>query len=587
MMIPFCALGRGAITAILTHPLPLRSTTGHVNADGGSGTTLAGPGTDTSNYYYGGAPGGAHAGYGGRGQQHDDPQAAVAVLSPPSHTPYGNWSRPFDLGSRGSASSFCDGRVSALALVSLVFDLSLFENAFNHFVTPRRSHFRPGGAGGGAVWFAVSGSATIDGSVTARGMTSPSAVSYRACGSGAGGSITIEVAGSLAGTGTIDVGGGDGMDGDDDEYEHGGGGSAGRLAVIASASTFTGTMLAVGGAAGASLDAPLITPDQSGAAGTIFTHFGPTATLTVAGDAGASPAHGAAATFVGGPSGSPSVSLDDLDVVDVSGAATLCVGLDVSILDASVLASLTVAPGSRLCAGLGGTLDLSSLASSLAYDVLVFPDAGGVIFPPSTTLTGSREVYAGGPISVATSLDVTAGGRLDLVQTGHTIGAPANGTFQIPSVAVGNGGVVYVDCRSNADHVAIVADVINVAAGAVINGTGMGDVDGSSPGAGLYSYNNGGSGGGHGGRGGDNWEVDGGQGSDAEKKILFFFCLCVLVGSNETPTGSQLRPPHHSPQTTHKPLDQPLGPPSIRWLAARLVAPPTTTWAAMGARRWP
>ena len=124
MMIPFCALGRGTITAILTHPPPLRSTKGHVNADGGSGTTLAGPGTDTSNYYYGGAPGGAHAGYGGRGQQHDDPQPAVAVLSPPSHTPYGNWSRPFDLGSRGSASSFCDSRVSALALVSLVIKIS-------------------------------------------------------------------------------------------------------------------------------------------------------------------------------------------------------------------------------------------------------------------------------------------------------------------------------------------------------------------------------------------------------------------------------------------------------------------------------
>jgi len=92
-----------------------------------------------------------------------------------------------------------------------------------------------GGTGGGAVWLAVTGPATVDGTITANGSGSPDH-----WGAGAGGGLYLSCA-SLAGTGTLRANGGD-------TYFQGAGGG-GRIAVVLSAGDFAAapTMSALGG----------------------------------------------------------------------------------------------------------------------------------------------------------------------------------------------------------------------------------------------------------------------------------------------------------------------------------------------------
>lgn len=92
-----------------------------------------------------------------------------------------------------------------------------------------------GGAGGGAVKFDISGSFTLNGTITANGMNGLSTAASGA-GGGAGGSIWID-AESFSGTGNVSADGGDGGI----STKHGGGGGGGRIAMrCTSANTYTG-----------------------------------------------------------------------------------------------------------------------------------------------------------------------------------------------------------------------------------------------------------------------------------------------------------------------------------------------------------
>ncbi len=107
--------------------------------------------------------------------------------------------------------------------------------------------YGPGGAGGGIVRLSVGGTLTVAGQILANGQNVNSG--YGAGGSG--GSVYL-TAGTLAGSGVIRAGGGDGANG----------GGGGRIALYYTASTFTGTTTAFGGAVGAS--------GVRGGAGTIY-----------------------------------------------------------------------------------------------------------------------------------------------------------------------------------------------------------------------------------------------------------------------------------------------------------------------------
>lgn len=93
-----------------------------------------------------------------------------------------------------------------------------------------------GGAGGGAARMTVTRTLTINGTITANGLTGPGSNS----GGGSGGSIYLTV-GTLSGTGTISANGGDA------ESLLGGGGGGGRIAVYYNTNNFVGAMMARGG----------------------------------------------------------------------------------------------------------------------------------------------------------------------------------------------------------------------------------------------------------------------------------------------------------------------------------------------------
>jgi hypothetical protein len=105
-----------------------------------------------------------------------------------------------------------------------------------------------GGTGGGAVWLAVTGPATVDGTITANGSGL-----LEHWGAGAGGGLYLSCA-SLVGTGTLRANGGNAV--------NQGGGGGGRIAVVLSAGDFAAapTMSALGGTANSA----------KGAAGTIY-----------------------------------------------------------------------------------------------------------------------------------------------------------------------------------------------------------------------------------------------------------------------------------------------------------------------------
>ncbi|GAI09881.1 unnamed protein product, partial [marine sediment metagenome] len=86
-----------------------------------------------------------------------------------------------------------------------------------------------GGRGGGAIKLNVSGTTTIDGSITANGENGGvDSKNYCGGGGGSGGSIYI-ITGTLAGNGSITTNGGNGGSGV--TYGAGGGGAGGRIAI--------------------------------------------------------------------------------------------------------------------------------------------------------------------------------------------------------------------------------------------------------------------------------------------------------------------------------------------------------------------
>lgn len=174
-----------------------------ISMDGCGHPTGAGPGAGG-----GGSPGGAgsHGGRGGNGEAASGPT-------------YGSITDPVDLGSGGGLSGVSKS------------------------------------SGGGALRLTVAGELRVDGTLSARGDTASTLTPSYDPGGGSGGSLRV-TAGSFAGTGRLEAGGGLGFD-------QGPGGGGGRIAVEYASSTFTGEMSACG--------APAAVAGAAGAAGTIWT----------------------------------------------------------------------------------------------------------------------------------------------------------------------------------------------------------------------------------------------------------------------------------------------------------------------------
>jgi hypothetical protein len=205
------------ITGTLTHAANTTSEANKINLNISGDLTIAAGGTinvDAMGYNAGqgpGAgnngnrPGGGHGGMGG-----------VRVAGNTPATTYGSITNPVNLGSGGGDSK-----------------------------------------GAGAVILAVTGVATINGTISAIGQTSGQE------GGGAGGSIYL-TAGSIAGTGTINAKGGNNNNGSKD----GGTGGGGRIALIASSTISAGLLANVTAYGGTTQGA------AAGGAGTIYTKTG-------------------------------------------------------------------------------------------------------------------------------------------------------------------------------------------------------------------------------------------------------------------------------------------------------------------------
>ncbi|RLE63324.1 MAG: hypothetical protein DRJ47_09565 [Thermoprotei archaeon] len=205
-------------TTTKTHYIELYLTTltinsgGSINVNGKGYSAANGEGAGTSNTNNGG--GGSGAGYGGTGGSSQTGQTGGST--------YGSLTQPIDLGSGGGT-----GR---------------------HYA---------GGAGGGAIKLNVSGTTTINGTITANGGNGNYGgfwYNYTdICGSGgggSGGSIYI-ITNTLLGSGTITANGGNSYVG---SYEscsvQGGGGAGGRIAIYTkpyARANFTGTVQVNGG----------------------------------------------------------------------------------------------------------------------------------------------------------------------------------------------------------------------------------------------------------------------------------------------------------------------------------------------------
>ncbi|MGI5841214.1 MAG: fibronectin type III domain-containing protein [Patescibacteria group bacterium] len=187
---------------------------GTINANSKGYGKGSGPGEGTDGN--GGAGGAAHGGFGGNGQTR-----AGGVIS------YGSLTQPVTLGSGGG------------------------------------DYNNQSGVGGGAVKLTVSGTTTINGTISANGARSSTSDYYsHGSGGGSGGSIWIQT-GSLNGSGNLLAEGGGTIN---TYYGDGGGGAGGRIALYYSSSSVTLEQISVQGAK----------PDgdhtncQKGGAGTIF-----------------------------------------------------------------------------------------------------------------------------------------------------------------------------------------------------------------------------------------------------------------------------------------------------------------------------
>lgn len=367
-----------------------------------------------------------------------------------------------------------------------------------------------GGPGGGAIKLEVSGTLTVNGSITADGGTGTQYISSgNYGGGGAGGSIWI-ICGSLAGSSAsalITTNGGAGY-----AAGYAGGGGGGRIALEYSGeNNYLGAMRAWGGAGG-----------QTGGAGTIFTKApGSTnGTLTVNNNAqngaytglvaagtyqfdnnldgvtnGAGLQFVSGATFVIPASGSCTVA-GKLDIVtgstlSVPNATSVTLGGATTLsgtLSAPNATSLTIGANTTFANG-------STLTLNASFNTLIV-NAGATFtnyltFPQLTTLTVNGAINNYGTISIAglTSWTLPAGGSFTN-NTGATFNAAAltswivNGTFSIggtctlPSsgMALTVGGTLThaANTTTKVNYIDLTLTSLTINAGGSINATAKG-----------------------------------------------------------------------------------------------------------------
>lgn len=309
-----------------------------------------------------------------------------------------------------------------------------------------------GGFGGGAILLSVGGSMTIDGIITADGISGLTQSCGYGRGGGAGGSINIS-ANILTGNGLVHANGGSGGG-----IVSGGGGGGGRIALTISGSN--NANLTIHAAAGFGANGG----NKSGGAGTVA--------FRMPGDT------------------SYSLSIGDVGVIAQS--TTPIYGQTLSFSTISLLTSIVhFDPGSLVSAG-----SLVTLASANVTATNMVFGAGGIDIKTGGALILNAQAASGGPL---------------LVENNGAFIQNSLANFGFTSVLVEAGGLVTHAANSTSRQSILNLNVsgdFDLEAGGNITVDGMGYAGGAQqqngfgPGGGSYDSDGNGGGGGHGGIGG-------------------------------------------------------------------------------------
>jgi uncharacterized repeat protein (TIGR01451 family) len=416
---------------------------GSINTDGKGYGSAAGPGKGISSGSY---MGGSGAGYGGNG--------GTASNGLAGGTAYGSVTMPTDLGSGGG-----------------------------------KGYSGAGGSGGGAVKLDVSGTLTVNGTISANGNAGGTG-RWGAGGGGSGGSIYI-ITDTLSGNGTISACGGIGATG----YYGSGGGGGGRIAIYYTSNTYAGITSVYGGIGA-----------QCGGSGTVFTKS-------------AAQAHGDLLLDNSGNAGivTPITGDNEFDNVSIRNQAHLLLPTGSTLH----IPSLTLQTSS-LTLATGAILDIPSLTLQSSS----FTIGSGVTFNPShisvqsSTITNNGTIswetidFQGGTLTnnglvsapelTLTNITFVNSGTLDISDNSVTIGAAGileqNPDTTLANLTILSGGVL---SHTAGDNLNLTVSNLTIEPGGSINVDGKGYGPASGPGKGISSGSYmGGSGAGYGGNGG-------------------------------------------------------------------------------------
>ncbi|QQS58667.1 hypothetical protein IPN35_03630 [Candidatus Peregrinibacteria bacterium] len=357
------------------------------------------------------------------------------------------------------------------------------------------------GAGGGALKLVVSGTTTLNGTITANGGTGLIYTTAYGGGGGSGGSISLTTD-TLTGTGTLTANGGDGGSASYD----GGGGGGGRIAVLYATRTFTGTITAIGGEGYSG---------QDGGAGTIYTKANSQTNgdliLDNAGRNGASTTTGTSDTF-------ENITIQNYAKYIIANTHTITL----------LASSLTTTSNASLTINAGGTFTANSLTSIADFTLtnnstLSFPAISsfgsgltitnnGIYNHSSSTLTipsGSTWKENGTNPQIGDTqpiTDIIINGTLEF-QNQNTTGSAVPFT----SITINSGGNLthQANSTSQTDGLNLDLTTFTLNSGGTINLNSKGYASQTSQSANGYgpgkggSLSNTGAGGGYGGNGGN------------------------------------------------------------------------------------
>lgn len=411
-------------------------------SDAGSSETEngSGPGGGADGGAYGG--GGAHAGNGGDGVNEN-----LVIQSAGGAGGYDDPSAPTMLGSGGGA-AITNG----------------------------------GGDGGGAVKITITGGGTanIDGTITAKGGPYDRFFDIgRFGGAGAGGSVWLNFSavGSVSGTGSIDVSGGDGDGSKAHDIWNGGGGGGGHIAVTGHASD-----------------------SFSGSGSFVYNGGGHTLALDTCCDDGDAGITGGGGTLWLQTNG----NLAELHLGAVFGVDNKTPTLVTSTV---TIGNLHMSTGSYLQIESAGALDLSGVTTTIGMDGVTntaYVDVRGTLTVSSTFTVPATSHFITGPTNWSGLTDLLIAPSATFELENNTT---SSAWTSLDSLTV-NGTLTHKDNSSTVHHaINIQADTITINSSGLVNGSqrgysgGPADTDGSGPGGGEFGSNDGG-GAGYGGAGG-------------------------------------------------------------------------------------